>query len=540
MKKFLIILLAVLILLLVAAGYLFFQKNYIIVDGSIHSRDVAELDLSGTILSSPEKLAELKNLSRLNLQDTGITEAQYKLLTEKLPGCDISWSVPFQGAYYPNDSEILCISTLTEADIAQLSYFPKLIQVDASACTDLASVQALQNACPELAVSYQVPLDGKLLSQDTTALTLGNGTVEALAEALAYLPNVSQVDASGCRDYEALQALQTQYPACNIRYLVSVAGQELENTAETLTVKDPDLSQLETALPYLPDLQTVQLTGKLPANEGIHALQKAYPHVRFLWSFLLCGVEVSTADTEIDLSNIAMENTVDVENALPYFNDLEKVIMCDCGISNVDMDLLGQRHPDVRFVWTVSIGPHIRLRTDATYLMPYQYGTKLTDSQTGNLKYCIDLICIDLGHNPVSDVSFLAYMPHMKYLLLAQTDVSDISMCAGMEELEYAELFMTKIKDYSPLLSCPNLRDLNISYALPKDVSVLCQLTQLDNLYMKGYWNTGGEARLQQALPNTNLVFGSAVDNSATGSGWRELPNYYKMRDLLGMEYMTG
>ena len=60
----------------------------------------------------------------------------------------------------------------------------------------------------------------------------------------------------------------------------------------------------------------------------------------------------------------------------------------------------------------------------------------------------------------------------------------------------------------------------------------------LENLYIK----TGGVPyyieQLQQALPNTNIVYDSSKDSHATGDGWRKLPRYYEMRDLLGMHYM--
>ena len=41
---------------------------------------------------------------------------------------------------------------------------------------------------------------------------------------------------------------------------------------------------------------------------------------------------------------------------------------------------------------------------------------------------------------------------------------------------------------------------------------------------------------LREALPNTYLMFEGI---SSTGNGWRESPNYYAMRDLLGMGYMS-
>ena len=538
MKKVLVVLIVILALLLAVAGYLFFDANYIFVGGA-HSREATQLDLRGTKLTNPEKLAQLTQLTQLDLRNTGITEEQYLHLAEKLPNCAITWSVPFQGVYFPSDSRSVRIEKLTGNEIGLLSYFPNLESVDATACTDLDAIQALQDAFPHLNIRYSVPFGSKKLSPDTTSLTLGTQTLEELEKVLPHLPNVTQVDANGCLDYPGLLALQAQYPQCTIGYSVLFSGMAVESSTTALTIQNPDPAALEAALPYLPNLQTITLTGTLPANEEIHKLQLAFPHIAFHWSFQLFGITVNTAATELDLSNIPMESVREVESVLPYFHQLQKVVMCDCGISNAEMDQLGQRNPDIRFVWTVSIGPHIRLRTDATYLMPYQYGTKLTDGQTNNLKYCVDLICIDLGHSDVSDVSFLQYMPHMKYLLLAQTKVSDISAVAGMQELEYAELFMTNIRDYSPLLSCPNLRDLNISYAIPKDISVLCQLTQLDNLYAKAHWDAEDEAQLRQALPNVHLVLDAASNDSATGNGWRSLPRYYAMRDLLGMEYMT-
>ena len=478
MKKFWIILLAVVLVLggAAAGGFYYFQENYCVVNGQALPKNQAQLDLRNTELPPIEELAQLTQLQQLDLRDTGLTTEQYLQLKQQLPNCEILWTVPFQGQYYPQDTASLHIAQLSEGDIAQLAHFPDLTQIDAMDCTD----------------------------------------------------------------YAALQALQAQYPQCDVRYQIAIGGQKLKSTATELALEDPDIAEMEAVLPYLPQLTTVTLTGNLPANEELHKLQVAYPNVRFIWHFQMFGLDVSTQDYIIDFSKIPMESTQEVEAALPYFYDLERVIMCDCGISNEEMDALGKRNPDIRFVWTVSIGPNVRLRTDATYFMPYQYGAHLNNSHVANLKYCIDLICIDLGHMDVSDVSFLQYMPHMKYLLIAISPVSDISAVAGMQELEYAELFTTKIRDYSPLLSCPNLKDLNICYATPDDYSVLAQLTQLETLYIKEWTPRDYIDELQEALPNTKIVSRSKESPSSTADGWRKLPRYYAMRDLLGMPYLTG
>ena len=45
------------------------------------------------------------------------------------------------------------------------------------------------------------------------------------------------------------------------------------------------------------------------------------------------------------------------------------------------------------------------------------------------------------------------------------------------------------------------------------------------------------EAEFQEYLPDTHLMF---LHHSSTGNGWRQLQNYYDMRDILGMHYMWG
>ena len=125
-------------------------------------------------------------------------------------------------------------------------------------------------------------------------------------------------------------------------------------------------------------------------------------------------------------------------------------------------------------------------------------------------------------------------------LLLCETGVRDLTPLTGLEELVYLELFLTPVRDLSPLLTLKSLEDLNLSYT-QGDVDVVAQMTWLKNLW----WCSREEAiptksqqqMLREALPDCNFNF---VKQSSTGGGWRELPNYYAQRDILGMYYMTG
>lgn len=538
LKKLALLLILLLTVLLAVTGFLFFRDTYLVMDGGVYRRDTAQLDLSGTPIKDLDKLTELTALKHLDIQDTGITENDYRTLQNALPECEILWSVPFQGAFYPLDTKQLSLSSLSGEEVATLDYLTQLETVNANGCHDFDALLALQARHPECTVCYQVPLGDTAWAQDTRELTVKNASCDALAYAMAYLPDLEVADASGCQEFDALLALQAQYPQCQIRYTVNIGGSTYRENTTELTLENANAQQVTAALPYLPQLSTVTFTGTAPANDDILQMKLLRPNVTFVWSFDLLGVSVSSQDTQIDLSGIPMETVDAVENSLKYFNRLERVILCDCGLPNEEMDALGQRNPDVRFVWTVSLGRHIRLRTDATYFMPYQFDTKVTDRDLVNLKYCIDLECLDLGHHPITDTSFLAYMPKMKYLVLADSPVSDISGCANMPELIYAELFMTEVTDFSPLLNCKKLEDLNISFTIPNGIEDLRQMTWLKRLWLKGYHLSRSQQQtLRKALADTQVVY---EGGSATGEGWREGQNYYDMRDFLGMYYMVG
>jgi len=58
-------------------------------------------------------------------------------------------------------------------------------------------------------------------------------------------------------------------------------------------------------------------------------------------------------------------------------------------------------------------------------------------------------------------------------------------------------------------------------------------MTWLKNLWMI---HRSGAEEMAEALPNTTIM---AVGNASVANGWRKLPNYFAMRDALGMYYMS-
>ncbi len=474
MRKKLLITLA-LILQLAAAAVLLHRflpsspGEYISIDGNRYRRDSTYLDLSGGPVSQPERLAELTGLRRLNLRGTGLTAAQYDGLRAALPDCEISWSPYFQGKYYPDTTTSLTITHLTGEDVRMLAYFPRL----------------------------------------------------------------STVNAAGCRDYDQLMALQTLLPDCAVFYDVTLGSETWSQDATRLVLPDADPERVMEQLRFLPRVEQVLFTGKLPDIAELSALMEAYPQIEMRWQVDIFGVTADMTATELDLSGIPVEKVAQVEQVLPYLPKLQKVIMCDCGIPNEEMDALNRRHPEIQFVWSVSIGPYLRIRTDTTALIPVKYNVWVDDEDCYNLRYCTEMVCLDLGHQDITRCDFVAYMPKLKYLILADTHISDLTPLENCKELIFLELFLTWVRDYSPLLGCTALEDLNLGYTYG-DSRVIAQMTWLDRLW----WSGGGGSRaiLAPALPDTQIYL---TAGSSTGEGWRKGKNYYDMRDMLGMGYMT-
>ena len=140
---------------------------------------------------------------------------------------------------------------------------------------------------------------------------------------------------------------------------------------------------------------------------------------------------------------------------------------------------------------------------------------------------------MDLGHHMIHNVDFLAYMPHLKYLILAHTGVRDISPITACQELVYLEVDWSEIKDYTPIAELKSLEDLNLNKTAC-DITPILKMTWLKNLWAPGRGASTRE-KLLEALPDTRVVL---TEPTPEGQGWRNLPNYYAMRDYLEMPYM--
>jgi len=527
------------LLVLCAVGLFFFSSRYMILHGEIVSRSVTDIVLKNEKLPDATQLQKLENLENLDLRNMDIQPEEYENLQVQLPDCNIIWNVPLQNEYWDNTVSQVSVTHLDRETIDRLKYFPNLQTVDAHGCRDYDVLMELAQTRPDLKVLYSFDMGEYQLSNDAAECIVTNENIDVLLEALNYLPNLRAVEAVECTDYEALMQLQQEWPELEVNYAVILGGSSYDGKSTQLTLGISQAQEALDKLRYFPDLNSVTFTGMATDCDLMFELKCRYPNTVFEWSFELFGVQTSSTAKELILNEIPMESTEAVEDSLKYFYNLEWVEMCQCGIPSEDMDALWKRHPETRFVWAIPMGDGF-VRTDVNAFIPYKYGYNITnpfyDQQAKELKYLVDLECLDLGHMRMMDISFLQYMPKLRFLILADVICEDFSYMAGLTNLEYIELFRSKFDDVQLLMNMKNLRELNIGWTNLKNPEKLKEMTWLTRLWASMNGMTGSELEdLRDSLPDTLVYINS---RHPTEGGWRGSDLYCEMRDLLGMFYM--
>lgn len=478
-----------------------------------------------------------KDSSMLDLRGQELSISQYEKIAEKLPGCAIYWNVPLQGNLYPNDTSTLTISKLSAEDVVTLDCFPRLKTVDAQGCTDYENLHALAQRRPEVDVKYNIQLGGSEFSPTARTITLKDITEEEVSR-LDWIEELKTVTVQGGGSVKGLRALQSYCRDKGIEFLLTLGGKETSTSASHVIIENVTEEELS-LLPLLENMTQLELINPQAAPETVASLQTAYPSVNVSWKIQIGNLTLSPEDTEIDLSTVKVENLEQVEQAMAYLPNVKSLFMGEQDISHDDMAAFRDRVRDkYKVVWYVRFGDSKPFRTDITYFMPgrdcHLYNVTFTDATSYNIRYCEDLVAVDVGHLGVKDVSWVGYLTNLEYLILAHTNVQYIDGIENCKKLKFLELDWCGIRTLDPLKGCTALEDLNIGSTWP-DVSALKEMPWLKNIYM--IFGSGKDAaELAQALPDTHVV---ASGTATVASGWRRLPNYYAMRDALHAYYMN-
>ena len=525
-----------------------------------------------------------RNADVLDLRFADVTTADYDKLRKKAPNSEILWRIPFQGKTYDQDTDVLYVTSLTDEDVATLDYFTRLKTVEAQECTDYPQLAALTARRPEVTVEYAVTIDGREYPQDTAVVSI-SGITEEEINLLTYLPELTAVTAVGCRTPEQMTRLRDFCQEKGLSFALRFGTKTYPDTVQELDVTGVTDGELE-LLQLMPELKTLHLKNPKADPETVAQLRSTYPKADISWEVEIAGVSFPDDTKEVDLSAVLESSAVqtaagtaagtqtaagaqttaktqtttgtatgtqstketqstapavtlnleDLEKKMSYLSDAKQVFLGKCGLDNEELAALRERVRDsYKLVWTVQLGKKLTARTDDTTFMPVrEHVYYFLDEDAYNLRYCEDMLCVDVGHMGLTNIDFVKGMPHLQILILAHNgQLQDISPISSCKELIFLELDWSAVKDFTPLVGCTSLEDLNIGLTYPS-VEPLMQMTWLKNLWMV---DRGGAYQLSQALPDTKIVASADV---TVGAGWRNLPNYYKMRDMLGMEYMRG
>ena len=547
------VLLCLLILVSLGLGVVWHTRHYVIVGRRLYPRDLTSLDLRGQEIST----------------------SHYNTLRRKLPDCEILWDIPIQGTFYPQDTRELTLPSLTAEEAQLLAYFPQLETLDVRGCQDYPLLATVQRTYPDIRVLYTVTIGGREYSQDARVLHIDGLAPEDLA-LLEYLPELVQVRIESSRDPEQLQGLLSVCAKQSIPVQVILDGTEYDTDISRLTLeglREEDVPLLS----CFPQLKELHLEDPQANADTIRQLTRELPHTDITWSISLFGVTLNENMKQLDLTahlteegalayekakTAAVQGERDpvpyqfalndryplpdmtvstsqliaqVEQALSYFPNIREVILCGAILDNNAMAAFRDAHrQDYKTVWSVQCGNKMIVRTDTPYLMPTKHHVYyFLDSDAANLKYCEDIVALDLGHMAISDISWVTSMPNLEYLVLAHTQLQYIEPISSCKKLRFLELDWSPIRDYTPLKGCTALEDLNLgnTYA---DFTPVQEMTWLKNLWMIGC-SQGPRSRVPQILTNTKVM---VTGDATVANGWRDLPNYYAMRDALGMYYM--
>lgn len=456
-----------------------------------------------------------------------------------------SRTIRFQNGSFDSNATEITIA-LNKGESRLLERFDHLTTVDLTGSENIAEIVEYAKAHPDVQVRCTIDLLGQSIPFDASSITTeGSWSLESIQQAIDALPYLSSLDIRSCPlENAALLSLFQANPTLSIRCMASVFGEKTDNQAVSLVIPDGENTPeeieaaLREALPLFPALASLDLTQQQAelSPETILKLQQDFPAMQILYTFHLFGREIKTTDTELDLYEVRVKN-----EGVP---ELEKVLACmpDCTfadmaytkIDNETMAALAAKFPKIKFSWMIHFAAY-SCRTDANMLKASKPFYGFTSDVADILKYCTDLEYLDIGHNQLTDLSFLSNMKHLKVLIAAISyNITDISPVANCTELEYLELFSNRIVDVTPLANLTNLKHLNICNNRIVDASPLYSLQNLERLWIANNpLSDEQKAELIKRLPNCEV---NITTHNPTAEGW-DLGERY---DLLSEQFHYG
>ena len=421
------------------------------------------------------------------------------------------------------------------ADLQTFEDYVNLQTLDLRGSNCYEAIESYIASHPQVKVSYDVQVGANRYSPDLAELALNEGEydLQQVLENIRFLPKLKTLELPKTNlTEEQLLQLRETYPNLELRYTVEIFGQELgmETTEMDLSGMDPeDVDNLD-RFALLPNLQTIQLMTEEGTSNfaptDVKKVMDAAPGAAVLYTFELFGKTVSTTDERVEFKNVDIgnEGIPKIREALDILPNCTYFLMDTCGVDNEVMAQLRADYPDTKVVWRVFWAFY----HDLTDVEVIHCTDQLDDENVEALKYCTDVVYLDIGHNTnLSNFDFVNYMPKLKIAIVVDSKIRSLEPFANCPELEWLEIVACgNISDLSPLANCKNLKGLNMSCVHSvRDLSPLFELEHMERLYLGNHKVPKDMVEAaREALPNTWITdFARSSGNVSRNYaiGWR-------------------
>lgn len=243
--------------------------------------------------------------------------------------------------------------------------------------------------------------------------------------------------------------------------------------------------------------------------------------------------EIDTASlssiTELDLTYNGQSSTTDscilsVEG-LKYFPSLNELVLDGNRLKSID--------PVAKCASLISFSAQ---------------GCSLDDQKTAPLKQLSGLVYLNIKDNSITDLSFLAYLPKLQILNIAQNDLSSDGIFAEVSLPDLKRLFvnasgLTSIENISRLRTLEYLDISGLSFH-DSDIACLKNLTNLTTVVCRS--NTIREGAVFNELPNLKVLnlYNNEIHDLSTLSGCTKLEELDVSANVLyklnGVESLTA
>ena len=362
---------------------------------------------------------------------------------------------------------------------------------------------------------------------DFAPRALPEGELEAI---LSVFPNLKALDLTGLAlPRAAVTAVTHQAPELQVHWRDEAFGVSDSKTTFLTLLEPVDGAAVTEYLGCFPHLGAVDLLSSGLTEEEGDSLAAAFPQVAFRRMVPLNGKSLDSFTEELDFSKNVIQNYDAFAEELARFPKLRRLDMHLCNLKDEQIAALRDRYTDTKVVWTVKLG-RWQVRTDAVAFSTKQsgYTTNRLYSVTAQvLRYCTDLVALDLGHNAIDDISWIESLPKLQVLILADNQIKDLTPLASLKHLKYLELFMNPFTDIQILSTLSELLDVNLCITRTVDLTPLLSCKKLERIWIgrqtQDYCSQESLQAVLKAFPNAIYDLTSV---SCTNLGWREHPRY--------------